>query len=53
VDAIVRKMRNLENGKTTLSSFYRNWSWNTNNEYSTLRKTIALKVSEEDTLYRG
>ena len=53
VDAIVRKMRNLENGKTTLSSFYGNWSWNTNNEYSTLRKTIALKVSEEDTLYRG
>ena len=43
VDAIVRKMRNLENGKTTLSSFYGNWSWNTNNEYSTLRKTMSAK----------
>jgi hypothetical protein len=30
VDAIIRKMKNVENGKATFSSFYGNWSWNTN-----------------------
>ena len=42
-----------ENSKATLSLFCRNWSWNTNNEYGTLQKTNALKVSNEDWLYRG
>lgn len=47
VDAIVRKMRQLENCSNDLSEKYGNWSCWTDNAYMCLRQTLSQKVTTE------
>ena len=55
VDAICRRLRELEGQQTVLSERYGNWSWacERDSRYEVLRKEMKLKIVTEDRLHRG
>jgi hypothetical protein len=55
VDAICRRLRELEGQQTVLSERYGNWSWacERDSRYDVLRKEMKLKIVTEDRLHRG
>ena len=55
VDAICRRLRELEGQQTVLSERYGNWSWacERDSRYGVFRKEMNLKIVTEDRLHRG
>ena len=53
IDSIVRRLRVEERTNRQFSSYYGNWSWLGNTEYSFLSETLQRKLAKEDKDFRG
>ena len=53
IDSIARRLRVEESTNRKFSLYYGNWSWIGNNQYTFLTETLARKINEEDTRFRG
>jgi len=53
IDSIVRRLRVEECTNRQFSSYYGNWSWLGNTEYTFLSETLQRKLAKEDKDFRG
>ena len=53
IDSIVRRLRVEECTNRQFSSYYGNWSWLGNTEYTFLSETLQRKLVKEDKDFRG